>query len=255
MPSFDPSPSNKPSPPSLPALPPGVNTFAGMDKSDYPGDRVMESLIRTTNLDWTGFYLTPAPSQGHQLGWMPKHKFLRSLGWGLAPIYVGRQEPSIPRADHRMTPENGKIDGTHAAQLAAAAGFPPRSVVYLDFENGPPLTKKATAYYVAWAEALRLGGFSPGVYCLHGLAVGLRAAVPDGLIWAVNYSKFSKKLFSSPFPQPDPDRSGVPGATMWQLIGNVFVEYVDNVTGTKQKVFVDLNSSVTKDPSVQLRRA
>jgi len=35
-----------------------------MDTAQYPGDRVMQSLFKNTNLQWTGFYLTPAPSQG-----------------------------------------------------------------------------------------------------------------------------------------------------------------------------------------------
>ncbi len=238
--------------PSVPPLitPPtdvGVG-FAGMDKDTYPGDRIMTSLIQNTNLVWTGFYLTPAPSQGHNLGWMDKHDFLRSLGWGIAPVYVGRQEKTIPRTDHRMTPENGKVDGVHAAQLAAKARIPTGSVIYLDFENGPPLSREAKAYFVQWAAALQTRGFLPGVYCLFGIAEGLSAAVPEAEIWAVNYSKFAKKLFKSPFPQPEPRQSGVANALLWQLQGNVRIEY-DDIQGGKKQIVVDLNSSEVPDPS------
>jgi hypothetical protein len=253
MPSFD-SPPVKPAPARpAPGSPPNTSAFAGMDKDTYPGDRVMTSLIKNTNLEWTGFYLTPAPSQGHNLGWMSKHDFLRGLGWGIAPIYVGRQEKTIPRTDHRMTPENGKIDGAHAAQLAGLARIPVGSVIYLDFENGPPLSKEAKAYYMAWAAALQGRGFLPGVYCLFGIAAGLAAAVPDGEIWAVNYSRFRKQLFKSPYPQPDPRESGVPNALLWQLQGNVKIEY-DDIQGGKKQLLVDLNSSEVPDPSGIVKR-
>ena len=245
MPSFD--PPGAPSPPGGPT-PVGGTGFAGIDTATYPGDRVMESLFKNTNLEWTGFYLTPAPSQGHNLGWMSKHDFLRGLGWGIAPVYVGRQEKSIPQSDHRMTPENGKIDGTHAAQLALTARLAGGAVIYLDFENGPPLSKTAQVYYAAWAAALSARGFRPGVYCLHGIAAGLLTTVPTGTVWAVNYSKFPKKLFKTPFPEPDPSLSGALNATLWQLQGNVFIEF-DNLDGGKKRTLVDLNSSLVQDPS------
>jgi hypothetical protein len=225
-----------------------------MDKDTYPGDRVMQSLFKNTNLQWTGFYLTPAPSQGHKLGWMGKADFLRGLGWGLAPIYVGRQEKRIERSDHKMTPENGKIDGEHAAQLAVSTRIT-GAVIYLDFENGPPLTKEAKAYYAAWAAALRTRGFKPGVYCSFGIAAGLVATVPDGVVWAFNVSKFRKQTFKDSFPQPDPSQSGVPNATLWQLVQGVNIQYDDIIDGKKRTfVNVDLNSSQVSDPSGIVKR-
>jgi hypothetical protein len=64
----------------------------------------------------------------------------------------------------------------------------------------------------------------------------------------VNFSKFAKTLFRSPFPQPDPAFSAAANATMWQLQGNVTIEYEDIAVGTKQ-IVVDLNSSRIPDPS------
>ncbi len=245
MPKIDP-PAPKKSAPGT--LPPDGAFFAGMDKDKYPGDRVMQSLFASTNLRWTGFYLTPAPSQGHNLGWMGKHLFLRVVGWGVAPIYVGRQVESIKRTDHRMTPENGTIDGGDAADLAISTGISPPSVIYLDFENGPPLEAVQKSYYAAWAAALRARGYSPGVYCLHGLAAGLLATVPGSIVWGVNVSKFPKRLFKNPFPQPDPGLSGAANATLWQLKQEVTIEY-DDILGGKRHIVVDLNSSRLQDPS------
>ena len=240
MPRVDSNPSN------FPAVPDGA-FFAGMDVASFPGDRVMQSLIKNTNLRWTGFYLTPAPSQGHNLKWMDRHDFLRDLKWGIAPLYVGRQVKSIPNTDHRMTAENGTKDGEHAAKLAIAARFAIGSIIYLDFENGLPLPALQKSYYAAWVAELRRNGFRPGVYCVASIAAGLFLTVPDGVVWAANYSKFPKKLFKPPFPQPDPGL-GDDRATLWQLRGNVTIEY-DDIAGGKKHTVVDLNSSLFPDPS------
>jgi hypothetical protein len=244
MPSFD----EKPDPPKAPTpgRPPDGNFFAGLDKDTYPGDLVMQSLIVNTNLKWTGFYLTPSPSQGHNLKWMGKHDFLRGLGWGIAPIYVGRQVKSIPNSDHRMTPENGITDGLHAGQLARSAGLA-GSIIYLDFENGAPLQAEQKPYYKNWATAIRLKGFKPGVYCVSSIASGLQLTVPGAPVWVANYSKFPKAVYKFPFPQPDP-ALGASGATMWQLRGNVTIEY-EELGGRTKHISVDLNSSLVQDPS------
>jgi hypothetical protein len=233
---------------AAPGAPPdGDDFFAGMDVAGYPGDEAMLSLIQNTNLVWTGFYLTPAPSQGHNLKWMGKHQFLRDLGWGIAPIYVGRQVKFVPNADHRITPENGTKDGGHAAQLAREARLTPQSVIYLDFENGAPLMPEQKTYYANWAAALRKAGFLPGVYCVASIAAGLASVVPEAEVWVANYSKFPKQVYTDPFPHPDPS-VGAPDASMWQLRGNTTIEYFD-AGGRKQHLVVDLNSSLTQDPS------
>jgi hypothetical protein len=230
-----------------PVAPPDGDFFAGMDVAGFPGDRVMQSLIKNTNLKWTGFYLTPTPSQGHNLKWMDKHGFLRGLGWGIAPIYVGRQVKSVPHTDHRITPENGKIDGEHAAHLAGSAKIGHGSVIYLDFENGAPLEEVQKTYYAAWASAVSKKGFKPGVYCISTLASGLFATVPQGAIWVANYSKFAKKTFKPPYPHPAPSLGGFK-ASLWQLIGNTTIEFED-IGGGKKHLVVDLDSSDSQDPS------
>ncbi len=243
MPSFEPVPPPKAPAPGRPA---DGNFFAGFDKDTYPGDLVMQSLIANSNLKWTGFYLTPAPSQGHNLKWMGKLDFLRALGWGIAPIYVGRQVKSIPRSDHRMTPENGITDGLHAARLAKSAGLV-GSIIYLDFENGAPLKPEQKIYYKNWATGVRSESCRPGVYCVSSIAPGLQITVPGAPVWVANYSKFPKTVFTDPFPQPDPT-VGADGATMWQLRGDVTIEY-EELGGKKKRIIVDLNSSRVQDPS------
>jgi hypothetical protein len=250
-----PSPSNvgqpakKPAPkapaPKAPA-PPDGNFFAGMDTHTFPGELAMRSLFINTNVTWTGFYLTPAPSQGHNLKWMGKAGFLRAMGMGIAPIYVGRQIKSVPRTDHRMTPANGTIDGKHAGDLAISAGLS-GSVVFLDFENPAPLLPEQKTYYAAWAAGLRLKGCKPGVYCIASIAAGLQTVVPGGSVWVANYTRFPKTGHRNPFPKPDP-ALGATGATQWQLQGDTVVAY-EELGGKTKHIKIDLNSSVVKDPS------
>jgi hypothetical protein len=218
-----------------------------MDKDTYPGDKVMEALIKNTNLKWTGFYMTPAPSQGHNLKWMGKKKFLRDHGWGIAPIYVGRQITAVEHADYRMTPDTGKRDGNNAADLASSQKFEPRTIIYFDFENGPPLEKKQKSYYAAWAEVIRNRNFRPGLYCPGGIVLELLHAVPDAVVWVANFDRFEKKLYTPPYPQPDPAQ-GLANASMWQLRGNTPIEF-DDLEGHKKHMVVDLSSSTMQDPS------
>jgi len=65
--------------------------IAGFDTRDYPGDDIMQWLYDETNLYWTGFYLTPAPCQGVNRGWMYKYEILKNMGWGFAPLFLGQQ--------------------------------------------------------------------------------------------------------------------------------------------------------------------
>jgi hypothetical protein len=226
--------------------PPDGDFFAGMDRDTYPGDDVMEALIRT-NLKWTGFYLTPAPSQGHNLKWMGKRSFLRGIGWGLAPIYVGRQVESVKHADYRMTPETGKHDGEDAFRLAKSAGIEDGAIIYLDFENGAPLEDKQKSYYEAWAAKLRSRGYRPGLYCVASIAAGLVPVVPNAVVWVANFSRFPKQVYTPPFPQPDPALGEI-NASLWQLRGNTTIEY-DDLEGRTKHTVVDLSSSFMLDPS------
>src|SRR5581483_3915059 len=137
--------------------------YAGFDRLSYPGDDVMQALYAHTNLTWTGFYLAPAPSQGYT-GWMDKAATLRSMGWGLAPIFVGQQWPGGP-GSHVLTSEQGTADAQRSVQLADQAGVGQHAVIYLDIEVGGELPATFLAYAQAWLDGVRLSAYRPGVYC------------------------------------------------------------------------------------------
>jgi hypothetical protein len=212
----------------------------------------MKHLADNTNLWWTGFYLTPAPSQGHSLGWMGAYNELKDQGWGFAPIFVGQQEQRIPHCSHILTEAQGEKDAQTAADLARTAHFPHGSVIYLDFEFGLPLSEEVKTYCRAWSNALVINGYYPGVYCSWQLAGPLVSdshakTTTRPVIWAVNYS-YPKKRYKVPYPEPDPRDSGVASASLWQLRGNVWIEYKDDM-GLTRTQWADLDTSVWKDPS------
>jgi Domain of unknown function (DUF1906) len=151
-----------------------MSGHAGMDRMVYPGDDVMTKLWDHTNLEWTGFYLDPAPSRHYRgklrgKGWMHKYQFLNNLGWGFAPLYLGQQTQGP--GSKVVTANQGSTDATDAAKLARLAGFPNRSVIYLDFEQWDlPLKQPAKDYFAAWSQGVFDADFYPGLYCNYHLA-------------------------------------------------------------------------------------
>ncbi len=217
--------------------------FAGFDRSDYPGDAVMDWLRTNTNLAWCGYYLAPAPSHPGT-GWMTRRARLAAAGWGLAPIYVGRQV--IGPGARGPSLANGAVDGKATVTLLGGDGFPADTVAYLDIENGPPLTNDQQDYLAAWCDSVRNGGFTPGIYCSHLLAQTAHNLQVDARIWAFNVATTAPHpMPPSPYPTPDPAGCGYPGARVWQLGQACNLSITPSLGGTLQ---VDLNSAAVADP-------
>ncbi|MCF2151904.1 DUF1906 domain-containing protein [Desmonostoc muscorum LEGE 12446] len=219
-----------------------MSGHAGFDRLQYPGDSVMQWLRDNTNLAWIGFYLAPAPSQPYT-GWMLKHDFLKNLGWGFAPIYVGQQAQGP--GSRILTAQQGRIDAQDATNLASNAGFPQFSVLYLDVEQGPPLDQSVIDYYTAWVQVVFDNNYYPGVYCSHLLADQFIAADNRVLLWVFNLRTYSSNQFyPNPYPNPDPS-IGHPSSTVWQLAQNCLID-----AGSIRINPIDLDSSSLIDPSV-----
>ena len=102
------------------------NIAAGFDCEYYPTDARMNYLIKNTNLRWCGYYLY-APSQHMDTGWLGKREYLQeTLGWQIAPIYVGQQAPGYSQSDFcEPSAAQGIIDGNEAvAEMGQDAGTP-----------------------------------------------------------------------------------------------------------------------------------
>jgi hypothetical protein len=215
--------------------------FLGFDRSEYPGDNLMQRLRAEAQIDFTGFYLAPAPSHSNK-GWMDKKAFLQGLGLGFAPVYVGQQQS--PPGSTNLTAPQGTTDGLNATQLAATAGFPAGSVLYLDVETGPPAKPAFFVYYKAWVQSVIDNGYKAGVYCSHHLAAAFIGADNRAVPWVFQLAAIGGN-FTPPLPRPDPSHSSFSGARVLQYAQNAQL----NLGATVIKP-VDLNTALTADPSV-----
>jgi hypothetical protein len=216
--------------------------FAGFDRGDYPGDAVMSWLKTNTNLVWCGYYLAPSPSHPSTT-WMTRQAALRAGGWGIAPLYVGQQITG--RGSLNPSATTGQRDGEHAASLMKQEGFASESYVYLDLENGPPLTPPLRDYVANWCDALQTGGYKPGVYCSHSLALEVHTLRSSCRIWAFKVRTTQSHPVPQPFPDPNPSGCGYIGAYAWQLGQKCMISVAPANLSTLD---VDLSSSITTDP-------
>jgi hypothetical protein len=249
--------------------------YAGFDSVGYPGDTNMQSIWDNTELRWCGFYL------GFSSAWHPHFSKIRDIGWGVAPIYTGKQ-PGSPKLQaihnqHAKNPDalftalwdNGaKVDGKEAADQASAAKIPLNTILYFDVENAVP-DADWLAYYRGWSRAVTERNYGVGLYTrrehaawLMGKLMGREkltrpfdTCIPS--IWIARYNRAnpngsaipSTDFLTDPFPVPDP-RSVLPSASIWQHIGNFGLKWTDGAGRQHTFAPVDYNSSTYPDPGL-----
>lgn len=214
---------------------------AGFDCSFFLGTAAMQWLKENSNLEWCGFYLAPAPSH-RDMSWMVRRAVMEAQGWGFAPVYVGQQV--VGPGERNTNASTGMEDGAEATTLMRTAGFAEGSVVFLDLENGLPLTAPEGDYVRAWVAAVAHGGFTAGVYVSHAMASAVRAVAPAARIWTFNVPTIAPADYHGlTFPAPSPEGSGFAEAVAWQRAQNV------NIQVNGRTVKVDLDSAASSDPS------
>jgi hypothetical protein len=224
----------------------GARTYmsghAGFDRSDYPGDAVMDWLKVNTNLVWCGYYLAPAPSHGGT-SWMGKRAKLAGDGWGIAPLYVGEQV--IPPGSENPSAAKGTLDGNEAVKFMTHEDFAPGSCVYLDLEDGS-LPQHLADYTKEWIKAVAGRGFQPGVYCSHRIADKVNGLAQNVRIWAFSVpTTDAHNSPGPPFRDDNPSGSGFAKAVAWQLDQNGTIRVPPAHNG---ELVVDLDSAATPDP-------
>ena len=220
---------------SVPAL------FLGFDTSIYPGDAALRIWREQSPYCWVGYYL---PSPCHRdASWKGTRPRLVAMGYGIAPVYVGRQAQG-PGSRTPPTRTLGVTDGRDAVKKCSAEGFPPLSALYLDVEYMDAVPDTMKQYARAWCGQVLAGGYAPGIYCHVKNAVALREALaagyPGGKPEPVFWVSGNTKAFSG---DRRPADSGVPFARLWQGRLDVEERYGD------QRLRIDVNVGDGPDPS------
>ena len=224
-----------------------------MDTKYYPGDKIMKWFFDNTNLTWTGFYLTPAPCQSNT-SWMNKYDFLKNMGWGFAPIFVGQQPPGFNCTSNTLTEAKGMEDAQRTTDLTCAAGFPNQSVIYLDIEPGPSLSDEFMSYIIAWInKMISINRYLPGIYCSYQNADQIKNNSLAEIFWVWRLIELpcSDHSTITTFPNNSPSDSGVAFAKVWQMKQGCKINRQINVDGTiiTVNIEIDIDTAVTNNPS------
>lgn len=257
-----------------------MGVYAGIDKDWYPGDQAMRWLYDNTNLFWTGFYLASGKGKGWttETTWWRKYPTLTEMGWGIAPIYMGKG-PDSPKlqlaAQQGKAVGEGYSDGLEAVRLASRAQIPPMSVIYFDLEQHA-LPQRWKDYYFGWMEAVLDSLYWPGIYCYPSVVPELLSDVakrnfdrpdsPRPQVWVADTNRASKMLGQMSFndwkqdpkksypafPTPHPSEVKVAAATSWQYAHEFTIYWLDDSNPRKSRLVplsVDIDTSIYRDPS------
>ncbi len=252
----------------------------GFDTSIYPGDAAMQAWLRPSSpYAWVGYYLQ-APCH-RDPSWMGKRQTLKTMGWGLAVLYVGQQtfdgvpDVMLPPLFNRILPparagimvpptseetqsgavtcsrtllttEQGTADAIDAVTKAASEGFPSGTVIFLDIEHMNVIPASMEAYYRAWVQqVLADGRFHPGVYVhkdnAESIHTGIERAYAD---MKANGSALYWITSSSGFSLDALPRDvGFPWASVWQGV------YEVSQTWNGATINTDIDIATTSSPS------
>jgi hypothetical protein len=217
----------------------------------------MQALWNDSNLRWVGFYL-PVTGKGlsDKLTWSKTFGLLRSIGWGVAPLYLGKQpnsqKLSLKRGEEQL---EGYMDGIEAAGFASQEGMPRRTIIYFDQEI-PSGSAPWLAYYFGWVKAVIDQGYRPGIYCSYTIAgtitnsVRQRSADAAPEVWVWNVDKYpAHQSYSdlNDIPAPDPVGAGGAAASSWQYVQGSKLTVLGRIISP-----VDFDSSTFSDPGQRM---
>jgi hypothetical protein len=250
--------------------------FVGFDRNLYPGDDRLAELHGS--FAFAGYWLNNPPGE-KQNSWQGKRQKLVDAGFGFLVLFNGRLDAEIKRA--KLAPDAlGRQDAAAAIAAAKQEGFPAKTILFLDQEEGGRLLPEQAAYFLAWTEAVAASTYLPGAY-LSGQP-SPDGAGPDGKPATITTAQdmrqqiAAKHLHSVVFwvaqdqcpPAPgcvlQPPRlkdSGTIDAAVWQyaqsprrpeLTRSCAQTYAkDNLcyAGVTTDLFLDLNVAASADPS------
>lgn len=199
--------------------------YLGFDLNIFPGSAALPVLRK--NFSFSGYWLSPPPGEKANT-WRGKRELLEKAGFGFLLLYRGRQSADLKSEADAI--RKGTLDARNAASNAKSEGFTPKSVLFLDIEEGGRLPVAYYAYLHAWTTELIRLGYRAGAYC-SGIPVkeegGVTITTADDIRSHFSSQDFVFFIYNdacppSPgcvFPEfpPPPSASGTPYAEIWQF--------------------------------------
>jgi hypothetical protein len=259
-------------------------SYLGFDRNIYPGDDALPILHKT--FSFASYWLSPPPGEKTNT-WSGKRELLRSHGFGFLVLFRRPQISELQKiwSESRLNDANhlqaqAEKRATSDASLAAAAakkeGFPSRTIIFLDIEEGGRLPAVYHVYLRAWVDQLTGAGYRAGVYC-SGIPVseGRRATIitaddirnnigsRDLIYWVYNDACPPSRGCAFQQDPPAPSKSGSSYATVWQFAqsprrkeftAHCLVKYAPDGNcyapgDSGHKWFLDVNTATSPDPS------
>lgn len=131
----------------------------GFDQNLYPGDKML--AVARQHADFVGFWLNNPPGERANT-WKGHREAVKRAGFGFLVLFNGRIDNDFKRMDPIVA---GHADGMAAVKAAESEGFPAKTIVFLDLEEGGRMMPKTSRYLAAWLEIVEKSKFRAGVYC------------------------------------------------------------------------------------------
>ncbi len=120
----------------------------------------MQSLHKT--FVFTGYWLNSPPGASRNT-WTAHRAQLDKMGYGFLLLFNGREYAGLKASGDPAGV--GKQDAAAAVSAAKSDGFPPKSIIFLDQEQGGRMLPEQRAYIHAWVDGLSASGYRAGIYC------------------------------------------------------------------------------------------
>jgi hypothetical protein len=243
--------------------------YLGFDRNDYPGDANLKTLHQT--FAYTGYWLNNPPGAKSN-SWAGHRAAVESAGFGFLVLFNGRLYAQLKNSEHAE--RLGKLDAQAAVAAAEHEGFPLKTIIFLDQEQGGAMLPEQSAYIFGWVDGVVNGGFRAGVYCSGMVSpdenkvktaqdIRKHAGERKIVFWVTNDACPPSPGCAIPGHAPNPAASGIDFADIWQYAqspqrkdvaghctnynrdGNCYPPGTDPKLG----LHVDLNTATSADPS------
>ena len=199
------------------------STYLGFDRNEYPGDANLKTLRQT--FSFTGYWLNNAPGMSSN-SWAGHRAAVNTAGFGFVVLFNGRlyaQLKSVANAKRL-----GQSDAQAASATAKKEGFPQKTIIFLDQEQGGRMLPEQKAYIYAWVDGVVAAGFRAGIYCsgqvspdeqhvVTMLDIRQSAGTREITYWAINDACPPAPGCTFPAHPPSPTQSGIDFAEVWQF--------------------------------------